>query len=150
MNSVDQILAQWRQQRVPLNPGATALQLESLERLLGIPLPADLRSFYSAANGMEDYQHDAWMVSMWSTDRIVRERNVREGENEWGPFHDIAFADVIVSAWHFRFRVRPGASRVSVIAGLTNEELPSLFVLFDVLMKRPDSIGLVGGRTTTK
>ena len=149
MNSIELMLAKWRAERVPLNPGAAALQLESLERLLGIPLPADLRSFYSAANGMEDYQHDAWMVSMWSTDRIVRERNVLEDEDEWGPFRDVAFADVIFSAWHFRFRIR-NEGRVCVIAELTHEELPSLFVLFDVLMKRPDSIGLVGGRTTTK
>ena len=122
MNSIDQILARWRKERVPLNPGATALQLESLERLLGIPLPADLRSFYSAANGMEDYKHDAWMVSMWSTDRIVRERNVQEDEDERGPFRDVAFADVIFSAWHFRFRMRH-EGRVCVIAELTHEEI---------------------------
>lgn len=149
MNSIELMLEKWRAERVPLNPGAGVMQLESLERFLGIPLPADLRSFYSAANGMEDYQHDAWMVSMWSTERIVRERNVLEDEDEWGPFRDVAFADVIFSAWHFRFRIR-NDDRVSVIAELTHEELPSLFVLFDVLMKRPDSIGLVGGRTTTK
>lgn len=149
MNSIELMLAKWRTERVSLNPGAGALQLESLERVLGIPLPADLRSFYSAANGMEDYKHDAWMVSMWSTDRIVRERNVREDEDEWGAYRDVAFADVIFSAWHFRFRIRH-EGRVSVIAELTHEELPSLFVLCDVLMKRPDSIGLVGGRATTK
>jgi len=37
-----------------------------------------------------------------------------------------------------------------VIAELTREELPSLFALFDALMKRPDSMGIVGSRTATK
>ena len=147
MNSIERIVAKWREERAALNPGANALQLESLERLLGLPLPADLRSFYSAANGMEDYQQDLRMLSMWSIERIVRERNIREDEDEWGAFRDIAFADVIFYAWHFRFRVRQDG-RVSIIAELTHEEFPSLFVLFDVLMSRPDSIGLVGAAKT--
>ncbi|OGA41440.1 MAG: hypothetical protein A3G24_06185 [Betaproteobacteria bacterium RIFCSPLOWO2_12_FULL_62_13] len=148
MTSIDQMLARWRAERVPLNPGANTLQLESLERFLGVPLPADLRSFYAAANGMEDYQHDSHMVCMWSTDRMVRERNIQEGEDEWGPFRDIAFADVIFYAWHLRFRVRQEA-RMSIIAELTQEELPSLFVLFDVFMNRPASMGLVGASKTS-
>ena len=149
MNSIERMLAKWRAERVPLNPGAGALQLESLERLLDIPLPADLRSFYSAANGMQDYQHDSWMVSMWSTDRIVRERNVREGNDDSGAFRDVAFADAIFSAWHFRFRVRH-EGRMCVIAELTREELPSLFAVFDAFMRRPESIGLTGGHVTSR
>jgi hypothetical protein len=141
MSSIDQMLERWRAESVALNPGASAMQLESLERLMDVPLPADVRSFYSAVNGMHDYQHDARMVSMWSIERTVRERNIREGEDEWGPFQDIAFADVIFSAWHFRFRVRT-EGRMSVIAELTNEELPSLYALFDAFMQGPASLGL--------
>ncbi|MBI4194198.1 MAG: SMI1/KNR4 family protein [Betaproteobacteria bacterium] len=143
MTSIDRILARWREERVPLNPAATIMQLESLERFLGMPLPADLRGFYAAANGMEDYRHDSRMICMWSIERIVRERDIHEGEDEWGPFRDIAFSDVIFYAWHFRFRVR-SEGRVSVIAELTHEEFPSLFALFDALISRPDSLGLVG------
>jgi hypothetical protein len=146
MSSIDRMLARWREERVPLNPGATAPQLESLERLLALPLSADLRTFYSAANGMEDYQHDPRMVSMWSIERIASERNVQEGEDEWGTFCDIAFADAMFSAWHFRFRVR-GEGRVSVIVELTYEELPSLFVLFEAFLERPSSLGLTGVTT---
>lgn len=149
MNSIEQMLAKWREERVPLNPGATALQLESLERLLAIPLPADLRAFYSAANGMEDYQHDRHMVCVWSIERIVRERNILEGEDEWGPFRDIAIADVIFYAWHFRLRVR-AEGRLTVIAELTHEEFPSLFAVFDAIMRRPDSLGLGGSPKTAE
>jgi hypothetical protein len=118
------------------------MQMESLERLMGMPLPPDVLGFYSAANGMQDYQHDARMVSMWSIERAVSERNIQEGEDEWGPFLDIAFADVIFSAWHLRFRVR-GEGRMSVIAELTNEEFPSLYSVFDAFMQRPGSVGLM-------
>lgn len=142
MSSIDQILARWQEEQVPLNPGASALQLESLERLMGMPLPTDVRSFYSAANGMHDFQHDTRMVSMWSIERTVRERNIHEGEDEWGPYQDIAFADVIFSAWYLRFRVR-SESRVTVLAELTHEELPSLYAVFDAFLKRPGSLGLV-------
>ena len=143
MSSIDRMLERWQAERVALNPGASALQLESLERLMGGPLPPDVRSFFSAANGMQDYQHDLRMVSMWSIERTVRERNIQEGEDEWGAYQDIAFADVIFSAWHFRFRVRT-EGRMCVIAELTHEELPSLFAVFDAFLKRPGSLGLVG------
>ena len=142
MSSIDRIVEHWREERVPLNAGASVMQLESLERLMGVALPQDVLNFYSAANGMHDYQHDARMVSMWSIERTVRERNIHEGEDEWGLFQDIAFADVIFSAWHLRFRVR-SESRMSVIAELTNEEFPSLYTLFDAFMQRPGSLGLV-------
>lgn len=141
MSSIDRILERWREEGVALNAGASALQLESLERLMGRSLPPDVRSFYSAANGMHDYQHDARMVSMWSIERTVRERNIQEGEDEWGPYQDIAFADVIFSAWHFRFRLRT-EGRICVIAELTHEELPSLFAMFDAFLQRPASLGL--------
>lgn len=141
MTSVDQILAKWREEGAPLNPGATGMQLDSLERVLGMTLPADMRDFYSAANGMEDYKHDARMVCMWSIDRIVRERNVREGEDEWGTFLDLAFADVILYAWHYRYRLRT-AGRMSIIAEPTSEEFPSLFAFFEALVRRPESLVL--------
>lgn len=141
MNSIERIVERWREEDVPLNPGASAMQLESLERLMGMELPQDVLSFYSAVNGMHDYQHDARMVSIWSIERAVRERNIQEGEDEWGPFQDIAFADALFSAWHLRFRVR-SESRISVIAELTHEEVPSLYALFDAFMQRPGTLGL--------
>src|SRR5574338_552370 len=98
MDAIQKMLQRWREERVPLNEGAGALQLESLERLIGQQLPSDMRAFYTAADGMPDYQHDPRMVSMWSIERVIRERNIQEGEDEWGLFQDVAFADVLFSA----------------------------------------------------
>ena len=141
MNSMERMLAQWRSEGVALNEGAAIMQIESLERLLGAELPHDMRAFYGAANGMGDYQHDARNVSIWSIERIVRERNIQEGEDEWGPYQDVAFADVLFSAWYLRFRRRETGGSV-ILAELTNEELPSLYALFDAFMERPTSLGL--------
>lgn len=141
MNSVEQMVQRWRDEKVLLNEGATPLQLEALERLFGGLLPADVRAFYSAVNGMQDYQHDARMVSMWSIERMVRERNIQEGEDEWGLYQDIAFADVLFCAWFLRLRVRP-EGQMSVLAELTNEEFPSLYAVLDAFMQRPGSMGL--------
>lgn len=145
MDSIESMLARWREESVALNAGATAMQLESLERLIGGALSADLRAFYSAVNGMQDYQHDARMVSMWSIERMVRERNISENEDEWGYYQDIAFADVIFSAWHLRFRVR-SEGRISVLAELTHEEFPSLYTVLDAFLQRPASLGLTPGK----
>lgn len=141
MNSIDKMLAQWRAEGVALNEGASAMQIESLERLVGIELPEEIRSFYAAANGMPDYQHDPRMVSMWSVERIMRERNIHEGEDEWGKFQDVAFADVLFSAWFLRLRVRENGGS-AVLVELTHEELPSLYAMFDAFLQRPGSLGL--------
>ena len=135
------MLQRWREERVPLNEGAGALQLESLERFIGQPLPSDVRAFYTAADGMPDYQQDPRMVSMWSIERVIRERNIQEGEDEWGLFQDVAFADVLFSAWFLRLRLRENGGSV-VLAELTNEELPSIYALFDAFLQRPGSLGL--------
>jgi len=141
MNSIEKMLAQWRAEGVALNEGASAMQIESLERLVGIELPEEIRSFYAAANGMPDYQHDPRMVSMWSVERIMRERNIHEGEDEWGKFQDVAFADVLFSAWFLRLRVRENGGS-AVLVELTHEELPSLYAMFDAFLQRPGSLGL--------
>ncbi|MGQ0752024.1 MAG: SMI1/KNR4 family protein [Betaproteobacteria bacterium] len=141
MNSIEQMIQRWRDEKVLLNDGAPMMQVESLERLIGVQLPEDLRTFYAAANGMADYQHDPRMVSMWSVERIVRERNIHEGEDEWGPFQDIAIADVLFSAWYLRLRAREAGGMV-LLAELTHEEFPSLYAVFDAFLQRPGSMGL--------
>lgn len=142
MNSIERMLARWRAEDVALNAGASMMQIESLERLIGTALPEDMRSYYTAANGMADYRYDARMVSMWSVERVVRERNIQESEDEWGRYQDVAFADVLYSAWHFRLRVREMGGMV-VVAELTQEEFPSLYAVFDAFLERPGSLGLV-------
>lgn len=141
MSSIDRMLARWRDESVALNAGASTMQMESLERMIGYSLPDEVRNFYASANGMQDYQHDPRMVSVWAIERIVRERNIQEGEDEWGPYQDIAFADVLFSAWYLRYRVRTDG-RISVLVELTHEEFPSLYALFDAFMQRPGSMGL--------
>lgn len=146
---MDRMLARWRAEGVALNEGASLMQIESLERLIGAPLPEDIRTFYGTANGMADYQHDPRMVSLWSLERIVRERNVHEGEDEWGLYHDVAFADVLFSAWHLRLRMRESGGAV-VIVELTHEEFPGLQALFDAFLERPGSLGLVAAPVSAK
>jgi hypothetical protein len=141
MDAIQKMLQRWRDERVPVHAGAGMLQLESLERLIGQQLPSDMRAFYTAADGMPDYQHDPRMVSMWSIERVIRERNIQEGEDEWGLFQDVAFADVLFSAWFLRLRLRENGGAV-ILAELTNEELPSIYALFDAFLQRPGSLGL--------
>ena len=44
MNSIEQMVQRWREEKVPLNEGATPIQLESLERFFGGSIPADVRA----------------------------------------------------------------------------------------------------------
>jgi hypothetical protein len=139
MDPVERILEQWRSQGVPMNPGASAQDLAALEAFLGCALPADIRRFYSLANGMKDLAYDSKMVSFWSIDRILREQDVaRAGDEARGA----AFADVMIYSWTFRYGLR-AAAPLSVMADGSQLEHVSLSAFLDLYLTVPDSLGLV-------
>lgn len=122
MTEVEEIVALWREERTPLNAGATEAALARLEQLLGVPLPKDVRAFYSLADGMPDDHYDACQLSFWSIERIVRER-AAEAPAEPAPGRGIAFADVIAET-HYDYyrRTAAAAGRITGIdspSGLT-------------------------------
>jgi SMI1 / KNR4 family (SUKH-1) len=67
------IIALWRDNKVPLNDGATEQELSEFEIQLGLALPADFRYFYSQVNGMPDLESDARLFSLWSISRMIQE-----------------------------------------------------------------------------
>jgi hypothetical protein len=139
MDAVERIFEHWKGQRVPLNPGASAQDLAALEAFLGCSLPADVRRFYSVANGMLDGAYDSKMVSFWSIDRILREKDVAQAEDQ---ARGAAFADVMIYSWTFRYGLRAGGP-LSVIADGSPHEQESLSAFLDQYLSDPDSLGLV-------
>jgi hypothetical protein len=139
MDAVERILEDWNGQRVPLNPGAAAQDLAALEAFLGCALPADVRRFYSAANGMQDYARDSKTVSFWSIHRILREKDVaRAGDGAQGT----AFADVMMYAWTFRYGVGGGRLQSVMVDGSPHEQ-ESFSAFLDQYVSDPKSLGLV-------
>jgi hypothetical protein len=137
MNAAKSILAGWRNDRIELNPPASAYELARLAELLGALVPADLLDLYSVANGMVDNATDTWNVSLWSIDRILRENDVvnRTGRR-W-----IAFADFLGYSWCFR--LAPDAICTRVLAESTGEEFGSLAEFFERYSTKPESLDLV-------
>jgi hypothetical protein len=139
MDAVERILEHWKGQGVPLSPGASMQELAALEAFLGCTLPADIHRFYSTANGMQNFAHDSKMVSFWSIDRILREKDVaRVGDQARGA----AFADVMVYSWTFRYGLRAGCPP-SVMADGSQLEHGSLSDFLQQYLEDPDSMGLV-------
>ncbi len=135
------LFSRWRSEGVGLQPGASPDELASIESLLGTSLPGDVRAFYAAANGMEDFDHDQWFVSLWSTHRMCSEKEIAMGTDDRGAFLQVAFADVMISSCFFWFRMRePGG--ISVFAELTDEEFPSLSAFLERFAEDPESLGL--------
>lgn len=137
MNPAKSILAGWRNDRIELNPPASAFELSRLAELLGGLVPADLLDLYSMANGMVDNTMDTWNVSLWSIDRVLRENDIvdRAGRR-W-----IAFADFLAYSWVFR--LAPSATHTRVLAESTGEEFASLSEFFERYSTRPESLDLV-------
>lgn len=139
---IDQLLGRWRDEGVHLQPGASENDIATIEALLGAQLPNDARALYERANGMEAYAHDGWFVSLWSADRMQSEREVMAGSDERGNFLQVAFADVMISAWFLWFRVRDGGG-VTVFAEMTKEEFPTFSAFVEQYLRDPDALCLV-------
>ena len=136
MSSFEQVLKTWRAAAVRLNPPASEADLFALAAFLGDAVPPDLRALYSAANGMVDNEMDGWYVFFWSTDRVTRERDVQvDGARRW-----IAFADVLLDSWCFRFS--PDGDRTRIRVDSTGEEFECLEDFLSRYASDPGSLGL--------
>jgi hypothetical protein len=94
---LDAVFDQWIARGVKLNPGASDSQLSAFASLVGRPLPGDIIAFYKRANGMVDHEQDDHMVSFWSIERMIAERD------EVAP-PAIVFGDFLISSWYFVYR----------------------------------------------
>ena len=132
----------WSKQGVPLNPPATHEDLRRLECILGVSLPSDVIAFYSTWNGMVDYESvGEALVSFWSIDRICREADIAPGGDAGDEFLAVAFADVLIYAWCFRFGVRSGG-RLSVILDGHPNEFSSLTSFLETYVASPRQLSL--------
>jgi hypothetical protein len=139
MDAVERILEHWRVHGIPLNSGASPHSLAALEGFLRRALPADVRRFYSLANGMREFAHDSKMVSFWSIDRILRENDIAPAGDQ---ARGVAFADVMICSWTFRYGLR-ATGPVSVMADGSPVEHDSLSAFLDQYLRDPDSLGLL-------
>jgi hypothetical protein len=69
---IDQIKARWSSQGVAIPPGASHERLDAFEKRFGVSLPADMRLFYAAVNGMGSAdQMDENMITLRDIDSVV-------------------------------------------------------------------------------
>lgn len=98
MDPLSEVIERWRSTSVRVNPPAADAAIERLAELLPAGIPAGLRTFLSLANGMKDYEMDAAHLSMWSVERIVRERKVvSRPDGDWLVIGDLMISSRLVS-----------------------------------------------------
>jgi hypothetical protein len=115
------VIEQWRNENVPLNPGATEDELLAFEKRFALTLPPDFHYFYSLVNGMTDYLTDEYLFSLWPLEGIAKEIEIsrfrseerdeetsvvdREVEKIRQPLAnckiEIAFGDVLIDSWRY-------------------------------------------------
>lgn len=125
---LEKVLHLWRAQGTGLNLGASDVELARLESFLRVALPADVRDYFAAANGMLEGESTGYITCFWPIERIVTDSHVQQGIDAHGEFRDIAFVDVMIDAWFVWLRVR--ADRVSIFVEAMDLELPSLTEFF--------------------
>ena len=141
MHDIEQVVAKWRRDGLAVNSGASELELQCLQRRLGVPLPADVRFYFDLANGM-GAGHDEYLVQFWSIEKILAEANgIVRDYPDLQPT-DLPIADVLIESWFIVLRVGV-AGEVGIFVEGNLLELPSLTEFFVAYRTNPRSVWLV-------
>ena len=70
-NWISEVLAQWKEEGIEINQGASFADIERAEDLIGYRFPNDFRELYSVVNGFVDFEARGFYLSLWSLNRIV-------------------------------------------------------------------------------
>jgi hypothetical protein len=139
MSAVHEVLAKWRAEGVRLNPPASRAALAQLEEALAVPLLADVRELYGAADGMTDFEHDPRLLSLWSIARILRD-GAQVANRPPGTVRELAFCDALIESYYFVFRVTEnGLVKIGHHLDLGDEE-PSLEQFLRRYLDKPESL----------
>jgi len=73
VKSIERLMAQWRQQGIDCPAGASPDALAEFESRRGVVLPADMRSYFLAVNGMGPRQEvfDDAFCSFWPVESVT-------------------------------------------------------------------------------
>ena len=137
---IERVVERWRRSGVRLNTGASAEGLAALERRLGVPLPFDVRLYFSLADGMPDTEVDEHLISFWPIEKILRE----SADSPAAQDGDLPIADVMIESW--RICLRATEDGVVVVTDPPSFALPSLDAFFERYLKDPDALGLLNER----
>ena len=137
---IEQVVERWRRSGVQLNAGASPDDLAALERRLGVPLPSDVRLYFSLADGMPDTEIDEHLIGFWPIAKILRE----SADARAAPGGDLPIADVMIESW--RICLRATDDGVVVVTDPPSFTLPSLGAFFERYLKDPDTLGLLNER----
>ncbi len=68
-----QIIQDWINEGIDLNPPATIHEITSCEAAIGFLFPEDFKKFYKICNGFKDWAMDSKLLSLWPLDKIIAE-----------------------------------------------------------------------------
>ena len=108
------LVGQWREESVPLHPGATEAEFYVLEKVLGHRLPEAFRYLYSLANGMVDMEADRYFFSLWPLIRICQALEANESNRAVvSDKPRIAFGDCLIDSHRYLLTFADQAAYIS-------------------------------------
>ena len=73
METIPEIIEQWKAERIQLNPPATLEAIRRAEEITGYTFPSDFKKLYLVADGFKDWDWRSNMFSLSPLQRIIDE-----------------------------------------------------------------------------
>jgi cell wall assembly regulator SMI1 len=126
------LVAHWKKLRLPLAPGCPVEGLEKFEKQMGVPLPFDMRSYFTLVNGMKPGSpgdQDPQGFSFWPLEKVrmvPEELADRSPQGVGFPSAEnfFVFADYLDWSWAYAIRLFQHSTRNQVV--LIGKDEPEL------------------------
>jgi hypothetical protein len=149
MGAIERVVSKWRADGVGPNPGAAPATIDRLEHLVGTRLPADVRSFFALADGIEGDYTDEYLLNFWSIEKILTETAECQRTGYKMDGRDTPIADFLIHSWYVYLR-RLGEGQVGVWVEGADLEFSSLELFFERYEQNPESLGVIKDSTYTR
>jgi hypothetical protein len=103
-SQIKNLIERWSHERIPAPPGASDVELLTLETGFGLRLPKSFRTYLQQANGMANGACSGNLVHFWTLDEIRQHLN-EPGTVQRLPF--LPFADYSFDCWAWVLPIDP-------------------------------------------
>ncbi|RFS20099.1 SMI1/KNR4 family protein [Chitinophaga silvatica] len=109
-NTIIEILQQWQNEKIKLNPPASHDLIAKVEIEIGFSFPEEFEELYKQTNGFTDFNWRENMFSIWPLERILDEYNSSNDKDF------IGFSDFLINSHNIGFlKSQPGVFKKYVI-----------------------------------
>jgi hypothetical protein len=102
VETISNIIEQWKAEKIQLNPPATPGAIQHVEAITGYIFPPDFKDVYLITDGFKEWDWTPNMFSLWPLQRIIDEYLDQKSRSNNSPYEQ-QLADFLINSHQIGF-----------------------------------------------